>query len=145
MEELTKRGKRARLRQQVQLEIERKELLEKIRRQARTMQSKEGELETTDSRHKLPTKDKQAHFIEQPSWEEKKGLMKPLQEKHLDIEQDSQGSVSVVQEEIVSRPGLNQKEEELLKRVEKLELVEQNLDEEIKQGAAEEALKIERL
>ena len=32
-----------------------------------------------------------------------------------------------------------------MKRVEKLELVEQNLDEEIKQGAAEEALKIERL
>ena len=68
-----------------------------------------------------------------------------LQEKHLDKEQDSQGSVSVVQEEIVSSPGLNQKEKELLKRVEKLELVEQNLDEEIKQGAAEEALKIERL
>ena len=145
MEELTERGKRARRRQQAQLEIERKELLEKIRRQARTMQSKEGEMETTDSRHKLPTKDKQTHLMEQPSWEEKKWLMKPLQEKHLDIEQDSQGSVSVEQEEIVSRPGLNQKEEELLKRVEKLELVEQNLDEEIKQGAAEEALKIERL
>ena len=41
--------------------------------------------------------------------------MKPLQEKHLDIEQGSQGSVSVVQEKNVSRPGLNQKEEELLK------------------------------
>ena len=145
MEELTEKGKRAQRRQQAQLEIERKELLEKIRRQARTMQSKEGELETTDSRHKLPTKDKQTHFMEQPSWEEKKGSMKRLQEKHLDIEQDSQGSISVVQEEIVSRPGLNQKEEELLKRVEKLEHEEQNLDEEIKQGAAEEALKIGRL
>ena len=109
------------------------------------MQSEEGELKTTDSGHKLLTKHKHTHFMEQPSWEEKKWLMEPLQEKHLDIEQDSQGSVSVVQEEIVSRPGLNQKEEELLKRVEKLELVEQNLDEEIKQGAAEEALKIERL
>ena len=71
--------------------------------------------------------------MEQPSWEEKKGLMESLQEKHLDIEQDRQESVSVVQEEIESRSGLNQKEEELLKRVEKLELVEQNLDEEIKQ------------
>ena len=77
MEELTERGKRALRRQQPQLEIERKELLEKIRRQARTMRSKEGELETIDSRHKLPTKDTQTHFMEQPSWEEKKGLMKP--------------------------------------------------------------------
>ena len=62
----------------------------------------------------------------------------------MDVEQDSQGSVSVVQDEIVSTPGLNEEEHELLKRVEKLELVEQNLDEEIKQGAAEEALKIKR-
>ena len=83
--------------------------------------------------------------MEQPSWEEKKELMKPLQEKHLDVEQDGQGSVSVVQEEIVSSPGLNKKEKGLLIRVEQLKLVEQNLDEENKQGAAEEALKIERL
>ena len=62
------------------------------------MQSKEGELETTDSRHKLPTKDTQTHFMEQLSWEEKKGLMKPLHEKNLNIAQDSQGSVSVEQE-----------------------------------------------
>ena len=83
--------------------------------------------------------------MKQPSWEEKNRLMKPLQEKHLDEEQDSQGSVSVVQDEIVSSPSLNQKEKESLKRVEKLELVEQILDEEFEQGAAGEAIKIERL